>query len=807
MLKNYIKIALRSLAKNKAYSIINIVGLCVGLVSCILILLYVQNELSYDRFYENQENIYRVGLERVYPDHTSYYAIIPGGFSEVFAEEIPEVNKSTRLIGFPNFANIVEYENKLFEENYVFFADSTFFEIMDFEILQGDPSQALTNPGNIILTESTAEKYFGNENPIGKTLQINNNDVLVSAVMQDVPENSHIKFDFLQSSSNLGFLQNPNYTSFSSYTYLELVDGADPSEIEAKIAPLVTKYASGQIERNLGVSYQNYLAAGNGYNYFLQNISDVYLHSNMESEIKPVGSITYVYILSVIAGFILLIACINFINLATARSGERAREVGVRKVMGSERSQLIRQFLTESVLVSFTSMLFAILVIQAVLPFFNNLADKNLSLDLFSNISIVLVLIGFTVVVGVLAGLYPALYISSLKAVEVMKGKFQSNAKGKWLRNGLVVLQFSISIILISGTLVVNDQMDFIQNKRLGFDKENVMVIENLFNIEQSEAFKQSLENMSEVKSVGASSDMPGGYFFGVQLQQSGDPDLYTQKGLSIDDNYIETMNINLLSGRSFSEDFSDSLNLILNEAAVESMGLENPIGARVTSSNTVNNEQVTSVFTIIGVVENFNFESLRTGITPLVLFSTESAIGFEGVAAVRLATNNFNATISDIEQSWKNFNPDQPFSYTFLDNDLAQLYEAEQTSGKIFGVFAIIAILIACVGLFGLAAYIAFQRTKEIGVRKVLGASISNVVLLLSKDFAKLVGISFLIATPVSWFLMKGWLSNFAFRTELSVFTFLIAGLLAFSVAIFTISYQAISAAVIDPVKSLKSE
>lgn len=807
MLKNYLKIAFRSLLKNKVYTAINILGLSVGLACCVLILLHVQDELSYDEFHPGKEDIYRVALERIYPDHTSFYALIPSGFSETFAEEIPEVRKSTRLLGFPNFTNIVEYKEKVFEENYVFFADSNFFAVFDFEILQGNPGALLKNPDTVILTESTARKYFGNENPVGKMLEINNNETEVVGVMQDVPVNSHMKFDFLSSSTSLGFIQRPNYLSFSSYTYLELAPGTDPQKVEAKIPDIVRKYASGQIERDLGISYQQYVAAGNGYNYFLQPITGIHLGSNLQAEIKPNSSMVYVYIFVSIAVLILLIACINFVNLATARSAERAREVGVRKVMGSDRSQLIRQFLTESVFITLFSLVLAIGFIQIILPYFNNLAQKELALNLFGSAMIGPLLFVFALVVGLLAGLYPAFYISSMKPVEVMKGKLQSNGKGSWLRNGLVVFQFAISIILISGTMVVNSQMDYIRNKRLGFDKENVLVVERLGNLEQPEAFKQKIKNLAAVKSVGAAGTMPGDNFFGIQFQRQGDPEVFTGKGVTVDDHFIETMGITLKEGRSFSEGFDDSLNVILNEAAVKAFGLKDPVGARLSSTRNVNNEQVTLVFTVIGVAENFNFESLRTPITSLALLSSESAIGFENFLTVRLATSDFSETIGQVEDIWKAMAPDRPFSYSFLDNDLAELYKAEQTSAKIFAVFAVLAIIIACVGLFGLAAYMAYQRTKEIGVRKVLGATVPNIVLLLSKDFARLVGIAFLIAVPVAWLTMQSWLQNFAFRIEPGIMTFVIAGLIALAIALLTVSYQAISAAVVNPVKSLRSE
>ncbi|MGK7370124.1 MAG: FtsX-like permease family protein, partial [Candidatus Halalkalibacterium sp. M3_1C_030] len=571
---------------------------------------------------------------------------------------------------------------------------------------------------------------------------------------------------------------------------------------------VVEKYASGQIERDLGISYSEYKAAGNGYNYFLQPVTDIHLHSNLQSEIKPNGSIVYVYIFISIAVLILIIACINFVNLATARSAERAREVGVRKVMGSDRGQLIRQFLAESVFISLISLVMAVSIIQIILPAFNVLADKELVIDLFGSAFIGPALLIFAIIVGLLAGIYPAFYISSMKLVEVMKGKFQSNSKGRWLRNGLVIFQFGISIILISGTLVVSNQMDYIRNKKLGFDKENILVVENFNNLQQPEAFKQQVKNLAAVRNLGATGTMPGDNFFGIQFRQPGDQDILTTKGLTVDDYFIETMGIKLLEGESFKEGIDDSLHIILNESAVRALGIENPVGATLNSTRNVDNEQVTLSFTVIGIAENFNFESLRTDITPLAILSSESAIGFENFLTVRVGAGaSFNETIDQVESMWASMLPDRPFSYTFLDSDLEKMYESEQVSAKIFAIFSILAIIIACIGLFGLAAYTAYQRTKEIGVRKVLGASVPSIVLLLSKDFTRLVGWAFLIAAPVAYLIMENWLQNFAFRIELGLTIFLASGLIALMVALVTVSFQAISAALTNPVNSLRSE
>lgn len=808
MLKSYLKIAFRSLIKNKAYTVINILGLSFGLGCCVLILLFVQDETSYDTFYSNDENVYRMVLERRYPEHVTNYAIIPGGFSEIVAEEIPEVKRSTRLVGFTNFSTIVRYEDKVFEEYYVFSADSNFFSVLDFEMMQGDPSTALKNPGTVVLTQSTAAKYFGTENPMGKSIEINGTPTEVVGVMENVPENSHIKLDFLSSTTNLGFLNNPNYISFSSYTYLELESGIDKSVVESKMPGVVQKYAAGQIEQNLGLSFAEYEAAGNGYVYSLQPISDIHLTSNMDAEIKPNGNIVYVYIFISIGVFILVLAGINFVNLATAKSSERAKEVGLRKVMGSEKKHLIFQFLTESTFITFVSLILGVALIQLAIPFFNDLAGKSLEFGLFSNQFTIPALILFVVLVGVLAGLYPAFYISSLQPIEVVKGKFKSNNKGKWLRNGLVVFQFAISMILISGTLVVSDQMDYIQNKRLGFDKENVLVIERTNVVTEQESFKNALLTIPQVSSVTSTSGMPGGFFFGSQFQKPGQAEVLTTKSLAADDDYFETMDITIVEGRSFSENFNDSLNIVINQTAVKTLGFTDPVGSIIsTSGPNQNGDIITTNYTVIGVVDDFNFESLRTNVTPLAIYSTEGAFGPSPFTPLRLRTDNIQETIASIENVWDSFAPDQPFLYSFLDSDLDQMYKSEAVSGTLLAIFSGLAILIACVGLFGLAAYLAYQRTKEIGVRKVLGASVFGIVVLLSKEFTKLVGVAFLFAAPISYFLMSNWLGNFAYQTSLTAWTFILSGVLALVVALLTVSWQSIKAALTNPVKSLKSD
>jgi putative ABC transport system permease protein len=808
MLKNYVKIAYRNLIKSKIYSLINVLGLTLGFVCCILILLYVKDELSYDKFIPHHENIYRVALERIYPDHVSFYAIIPDSFSEVFAEEIKEVEESTRLFDLGD-GNVVEVEDQRFEEIIGAAADSNFFNVFDFEILQGaSQSEALALPSTVVISQTASERLFKSNNPVGKILSVFDLDFEVTAVMRDLPENSHLKFDFLLSSVTLPDLEQENFTGFPALTYLKLNPDVDPLQVENQIPAIVNKYAAGQIERNLGVSYADYTAAGNGYRYFLQPVSSIHLHSNLESEMKVNGNYLYIYIFICIAVFILVLACINFINLATARSADRAREVGVRKAMGSDAGQIIFQFLMEAMVLTFVSLALGVALVNVALPFFNDLAEKSLEIDMESFLFALPILLGFGVVVGLLAGYYPAFHISKLDTVHILKGTLQVRGGGNWLRNGLVVFQFGIAIVLIAGTLIIHRQVNFVQSTSLGFEKENVLVLQRYGNQEKREVLKEELKKLPGVHSVAVSSSLPGKGSVGVQFTKPGGGDVLTSKSFAGDDHFFQTMGILPLEGRVFDEDFNDSLSLILNREAVKIFfGEENPIGQRLKTNTNINGQTQEVEFTVIGVVDNFNFESLHSRVTALAMFHVDNPRGFEDFLSVRFSSGQQASVVQGLESKWSELSDGSPLSYFFLDDDLAQLYRSEQVSGQILGVFSFLAIVIACIGLFGLAAYTAFLRTKEIGVRKVLGASVGSIVYLLTLNFAKLVGIASLFAVPLAWFAMDSWLESFAFRISLDPLLFLLAVAITGIVALLTVSYQAISAAIVDPVKSLKSE
>ncbi len=810
MIKNYLKTAFRSIVKQRIFAIINIAGLSIGLASCFLIAMFIQDEFSYDDFHKNKENIYKLALERKYPAHSTNYALVPHSFSEIMNKDFPEVKKVARLFGNGNEI-LVTYEKEngekvSFEESGMMLADSSFLEIFEFEMLKGDPSTALKNGTEILLTVSTAKKYFGDEDPMGKTLQTDFGTFTVAGVLADIPDNSHFDFDFLGSINLFPFFKQPNYFSFSTHMYLELEDNANPQVLESKFPQMVLDYAAPQLEQNLGISYEEYAAAGNGYRYFLQPLTDIHLDpTNIEAKIKPGGNLTYVYIFISIAVLILLIACINFMNLATARSAERAKEVGVRKSLGSDKKQLVFQFLTESILLSVISVLLSILFVFLVLPAFNQLAQKSLALDM-TNVVLVVSLFSFAVLVGVLAGIYPAFVLSSYNTIQVMKGKMQHNTSGAWLRNGLVVFQFSISIVLITGTLVVLDQMRYIQNVGLGYNKDKVMVVERAFALNENlDSFIKELRRESFVVEAAGSGSVPGNFMFGAQFQLKGSADVLTVKGMTISDRYAETMGLGLKEGRWFGEAFNDSLNIILNESAVATLGIKDPVGTKLIQNNQ-NNEPVE--FTVVGVVEDFHFQSLKDNISPFTLYSTENgAQGGVGFVSIRLNSDQLMSDVAKIEKKWAEQSNGQLFKFNFLDEQLQAQYAAEANSGKILAVFASLAIFIACVGLFGLSAYTASLKTKEIGVRKVLGASVGSIVYLLSLSFTRLVIIAFVIAAPAAYFAMDKWLGNFAYRVEISPWLFAISGAAALGIAWLTISFQSIKAAIVNPVKSLKDE
>jgi putative ABC transport system permease protein len=816
MFKSYLKIATRNLLKRKIYSLINVLGLAIGMAVCLLIVLYIKGELNYDQSQENGDNIYRVVVERKYPGRSTSYSFIPRSYAGAIKQECPEVKEVVRIFNFLGIGNFqLKYEDKSFEESNVFFADSTFFNVFTTDFLAGNSEKALHQPNTIVLTKTSAIKYFGSvDNAVGKILQPEGNNqppLTVSAVCKDWPENSHFTFDMLISTSGRNDFNDINFVNFAAHTYLLLHEKADYASVESKFPGIIEKYAAGNIEQLFVVSFKQFQDAGNGYKYYLQPLKKIHLTSHLEGELKPNGSLTAIYIFSMVAFFILLIACINFINLSTARSAERAKEVGIRKTFGSEKKMLISQFLTESALVSFVGMILSISLAFLLLGIFNRISGKSLQLQELFNFSSILVLFTFTLVIGLIAGLYPAFVLSSFRPIQVLRGNFKSGSFGLALRNGLVIFQFAISVILIICTIVVNSQMNFMTSDNLGFDKEHVVIVERTDLLAgNTKAFKDELKKISGIENVSGASAFPGLNFFGTSWQESGSNEPMTGRGIIVDDQYLATMGLELSDGRFFSKEFqTDTFAVIINEKAVSEMGLKDPINARVTTPDAFFNapDGAQIVYTVIGVVKDFHYQSLHQPIIPLVFTNAARFNDEQFITAVRIKGKNLKSTIEGMEVTWKKFVKDRNFKYEFLDKTIEAMYHAESTTQKIFSFFSALAIFIACLGLLGLAAYSTQQRTREIGIRKVLGASVSNITGLLSKDFTKLVLLSLMIAFPTAWWVMNKWLEDFTYRIKIEWWMFVLAGSLAFLIALITISFQTIKAALANPVHSLRTE
>ena len=816
MLKNYLTIAWRNLTRNRNYAIINIIGLAIGLACFMLIMLYVQDELGYDNFHPDGDRIYRMALERKYPGRSRHYAIIPAGYSEVADKEYAEVEQSCRLFYFQGNQVVVKVNNQLYEEDQVMFADTNFFDMFGIPLLTGDQETALSKPQSVILTESTAKKLFGEKDPIGETLDVpqNPDDFLVTGVCADVPGHSHLQFNMLVSSATLqGLIQQANYLNFSAYTYLKLSPNADPVALEKKLPDLVVKYASGPVLTQFGVNYEEYQKQGNGYRYFLQPLADIYLDSNLEAEIKPAGSRQRVSFFLAIAFLILLIACINFMNLATARSAGRAREVGIRKTLGSERGQIAGQFLMEAVVISFVAAILAYGIDQLALPYFNGLTGKNFLVADLLTPQFLLILFGAAILAGLLSGVYPAIALSGFKPIDVLRGKFMQSTQGAGIRNSLVVFQFGISVFLIISTILVFKQLEYTQQKKLGFDKDSLINLQNAggMTAQQEETFKHEIANLPGVEAVSGCNTQPGESYFGMSFQPQGAQEMTTGSGLIVDEGYVECMKMEMIAGRSFSKAFADSNSVVVNEAAVREMDITDPVGKTLVTNDQFLNEADGSQrpYTIIGVVKDFHFQSLHHVISPLFLVHNSRGFvrGVDAVVTVRMGAGDVLPTLRQIEALWHKFQPEQPFNYAFLDQQWANLYEKEMTTRKVFGLFSLLAIFIACLGLLALAAFTAERRTKEIGIRKVLGATTGSIVALLSKDFLKLVVIALVVASPIAWYAMNNWLQDFHYRIEIEWWVFLTAGILAIAIAFLTVSFQSIRAAMMNPVQSIKPD
>jgi putative ABC transport system permease protein len=805
MFQNYFKIAIRNLIKHKSFTFINVTGLAIGIAACVIILLFVADELSYDKHHEKSDRIYRTYTEGRLANNEFRMAVSCSPMAGTLKREFPEVEAVTRIrnYGFPVF----RYGDKAFSEERVYWVDSTFFDVFSAAFLEGTPETAIKQPDAIVLTESMRKKYFGDESALGKIINSDRrNDLIVTAVIEDFPRNSHFRPDFLENLSRYGDSRSNQWVSNNFYTYVALKEGADVLEFERKLGDLVYKYAAPQIEQFTGTSFKKLEEQGAAYAFKLQKMTDIHLYSNLEYEIGPNSNASYVYIFSIVAIAILLIACINFMNLSTARSTTRAREVGVRKTLGSNKSKLIQQFLTESVILTTISVIISLIIIKLILPVFNNIAGKQLDLALFDNLTNLPLIILFSVLVGIIAGIYPAFVLTSFQPVNVLSGSGKKWGKGSWLRSGLVVFQFGISVVLFVGTFVVYYQMDYMQNKDLGYNKEQLILVEKTDDLgDRIPAFKNRLLDNPSVISVTNHNTAPGKGFGNTvyQVEGEGSNENHLFWLWFADYDLVDAYGIEMLEGRFFSEEFpSDSQGVVLNEKAVKAIGLQDPIGKRLIDRG--RNPEDTRFMPIIGVMKDFHFESLHAEVRPMAIFPMR---GNGRVTAVRIAPTELKATMNFMENTWKDFAFDQAFEYNFMDDEFARLYAAEQRTSDLFTAFSVLAVLIACLGLLGLAAFVTEQRTKEIGIRKVMGASVPTILFLLIKEFTKWVIIANLIAWPIAYFAMNSWLESFAYRIDVGISVFFIAGFLSLLVSVFTVMSQVIKASLSNPVDSLRYE
>jgi len=807
MLKNYLRVALRNLTKYKAYSFINIVGFTVGIACCIAIMLYVSEELSYDKYNQYADQIYRPTMSATFNGRDIRSAMSPSPMGPAIFHDLPEVVTYARL--HYEGSRVIRYLNRTFTEQKFLWADSTLFDVFTLPFVAGNSKTALIQPNTVVINESTARKYFGKEDPIGKILNVDKETgYMVTGVIKDIPENSHFHADFIGSLTTLQDSRNPNWLSNNYYTYFLLKKGTNPVKFGHKVNAELVAHAGPQLKAITGISIEQFLSAGNRVGYTLQPLPSIHLNSHLDYELEQNGSMSTVYIFSAIAMAILLIACVNFINLATARSEKRGKEVGIRKTLGAPRSHLIWQFIAESILMSSSAVILATGLVELLLPLFSEAFDEKLNLDLFTNPLSVPILVGLAIVVGIIAGSYPALYLSSFRPAEVMKSERRKSRGHSFLRNGLVVFQFAISIALFIGSLVIYNQLRYVQTKNLGFDKEESVVVYKTDDLsDRLHSFENELRENKGIISASNSGAIPGNQWSdsGFWLEGTGVDKLVDLQTMSCDFEFAKTYDLQMADGRFFSKEHpSDSDAVVVNQEVEKAFGVKKIVGKYLVLPGEKMSDQ--RRLEVVGVVRDFNYHSLHEPIRPLVMGLLQSP-NVGSFVTVRLAPGNHLKTIVYIENAWKKYAGDEEFNFNFLDESLQKLYAADQRTSKIAGAFSALAIFIACLGLLGLAAFITEQRTKEIGIRKVLGASVPEVIALLSARFAKWVLIANVFAWPVAYYIMSNWLRNFAYRTDISIWVFVASGAIALVIALLTVSSHAIKAATANPVESLRYE
>lgn len=808
MFTNYLTVALRNMWKHKFYSTINILGLAIGLCCFLFILVFVRDELSYDQYHEKGDRIYRVNFDGFAFEQELNYAVVGAPLGPTLLENFPEVVQQCRFRERGEYT--VQYEDRSYnEENWVF-ADSSFFDVFTVDLVNGNPQRALAEPNTIVITEAIALKYFGDEDPIGKSLRADNQtNYRVTGVMKAIPRNTHFNFDLIASLASLEESRRPAWLSTNFQTYVVLQEGADPETVNAKIPELVRQYVGPELEQFTGKTFDDIVAAGNHIEFRLFPMSKIHLYSDKQVELGANSDIKYVYIFTFIGAFILLLACINFMNLSTARSADRAKEVGMRKVVGAGKPQLIFQFLAESIVITFLGFLLAVGLFLLLLPYFNTLSGKLLLLSEIISPGLILSLLGLVLLVGIIAGSYPAFYLSSFKAIAALQGRLVKKVGQKiTLRSTLVVFQFAVTIALIVGTFVISNQLHYIQNKKLGFEKDQILILNNYYALDNNcLPFKEEIRKHPAVINATMSGSLPtpsNRNSSAAFLGRTPDPaKMHVIQMFDVDLDYISTLGMEIKEGRAFSSEHpSDSLAVLLNESAVALYGLDDPLQAEISSydGGTAENPEVVT-YKVIGVLKNFHYESLRNTIGPLAMFLGTS----RGHLSIKVNTSDITGFLADLQEKWNEMGPGQPFDYSFMDEDFASVYETETRISGIFSVFTFLAIFIACLGLFGLATFTAAQRTKEIGIRKVIGASIPRLFIMLTSEIMKWVLIANLVALPLAYYFMNKWLEDFAYPVGMSWWVFGLALVASLLIALITVSQQAIRAATRNPVDALR--
>jgi ABC-type antimicrobial peptide transport system permease subunit len=783
MLRNYLIITIRNIVKQKTYSFINIAGLAVGLASFILIVLWVQDEFSFDRFHENTDNIYRVvNFEKYSNEEEMYFSQTPAGLAPILKSDFPEIKEVTRV----RLVNdvIFKYQNKTFNEENVIFADPSFFLIFSFQFDNQISIGQLNNPYSILITKKMADKYFGLENPLGKTLKLDNKlDLIITGVLENPPANSHIQFNFIIPFERIKDFGYPveGFNSYAYATYVLLDQKKDYKFISSKIKNTIKKHDKSAILTSS-----------------LQSIKDIHLYSSNIGGLGGDGDIKYIYIFFAIAIFVLLTACINFMNLSTARSGKRAKEVGLRKVIGANRKAIILQFFNESLIISFFAMIFAYLIVMLVLPAFNSLSGTDLYFSFAFMPSIHAVILITTLFTGIISGSYPALILSSIQPIKTIKGVINTGKKGTLFRRILVSIQFVLTICLIFGTIVINRQLHFVKTQKLGYDKEQVLSIALQGELSQMiEFLKNELNENTDIENISATTSTPsaiGKSFIVNHWQGNSDQEKFLANLVETDENFLEILNLDMVCGRYFSKEFiSDSSAVIINEAALSLLGFDDPLG-----------KSFMKEYHVIGVVKDFHFQSLHKKIAPLIIFHSTNNLKY---LLVKIQSTNLFKSLTYLENQWNKMIPNYPMEFQFLDEQLDRQYRSDRQTEKIINVFTFLTIFISVLGLTGMASYIAELRTKEIGIRKVLGATITGILTMLSKEFIKWILIAVVIAFPISWYVMNQWLQTFAYHMELNIWLFLLSGIMSLLVALITILFQTFKTASANPIKSLKYE